>query len=59
MGPAQCELRLGTTVTRQGERVGFLRVGTTALEIDADTAESLSADLMRMALELRNGGALG
>ncbi|HTQ44515.1 MAG TPA: hypothetical protein VMI75_17255 [Polyangiaceae bacterium] len=46
-------------MTRQGERVGFLRVGTTALEIDADTAESLSADLMRMALELRNGGALG
>jgi hypothetical protein len=43
---------------KTGEPVGFMRVGTIAVYFDAARADEYSVDFRRIALELRNEGAL-
>ncbi len=42
-----------------GKAEGFMKFGTVMIRFDADRADEYAVDFRRIALELRNGGALG
>ena len=54
-GMVQCSLGGDTSVD---PHVAVLKVGTYSLKLNADQADEMSADLRRIAIELRSGGRL-
>ena len=56
------EVRMGNTVQVRIGIIGgtiALTVGSTSLSMSPEMAEQMAGDLMRFALESRNGGQLG